>query len=222
MPVTFAALGVMLLLLPGFLTAYIVQALCVRRKQSDLDKVIEALIFSLVSYVISASLIGAGLPLTWQVQAGPGGSTYYRVANIEPGKLSILLIVPILLGLVIALAINNDLLRFLRRIRGRGFHLTDRTTRSSIWNDVLKDIVGVAQIELSDGRSVIGWVKYYSDDPEDASVFLERAAWVNTDTDALDEIPGAGILVTKAADIRTVMFLDASERVSIDARIPPR
>jgi len=138
------------------------------------------------------------------------------VSNVEPGKLAILLITPIVLGLGISLAINNDLVRFLRGIRIRGFHVTDRTTRSSIWNDVLKDVVGVAQVELSDGRSVIGWVKYYSDDADDASVFLERAAWVDAESNSLEVIEGAGILVTKAAGIRTVMFLDASERVNAE------
>jgi len=65
----------MLLLLPGFLAAYIVQNLCVRRRQNDLDKVVEALIFSLISYVISAWLIGTGLPLSWQAQVGASGAT---------------------------------------------------------------------------------------------------------------------------------------------------
>jgi len=220
MPATVAALGVMLFLLPGFLAAYLVQSLCERRKQSDLDKVVEALIFSLVSYVVSAWLIGTGLPLSWQAQAVASGPAHYQITNVEPGKLSVLLIVPTVLGLVVSLAINNDLVRFLRSIRIGRFHVTDRTTRSSIWNDVLKDVAGVALLELAVGRSVIGWVKYYSDDADDASIFLEKAAWVDAESDSLEEIQGAGILVTKSAGIRTVMFLDASETVNAEAEQP--
>jgi hypothetical protein len=118
----------------------------------------------------------------------------------------VLILLPIVFGFVSAFLIQRDSLRFLRRIR-----LTDRTTRSSIWNDVLQDIDGVAQVELSDGRSVIGWVAYYSDDPDEASIFLERAAWVKTGTDELESIAGPGILLTKQAGIRAVMFLDHPE-----------
>ena len=98
---------------------------------------------------------------------------------------------------------HDALLRLFRRLS-----LTECTSRASTWNDVLQDVDGVAQVELSDGRSVIGWVRYYSDDPDDASLFLERAAWVKSDSGELEPIPGPGILLTKDAGIRSVMFLD--------------
>jgi hypothetical protein len=63
----------------------------------------------------------------------------------------------------------------------------------------------------------MGWVSYYSDDPNDASLFLERAAWVNSDTQELEPIHGPGILLTKEAGIRSVMFLDAPRSRSKDS-----
>jgi hypothetical protein len=49
------------------------------------------------------------------------------------------------------------------------------------------------QVELADRRSVIGWLRYYSDRPENASLFLERASWVREDG-GRTEIVGPGIL----------------------------
>ena len=51
MPTSASALQIFLILLPGFAAAYIVQILTVRGKQTDLDKVIEALLFSFLIYV---------------------------------------------------------------------------------------------------------------------------------------------------------------------------
>jgi uncharacterized membrane protein YjjB (DUF3815 family) len=53
MPPTLQALAALLVLLPGFLAAYILQALCVRRRQTELDKIVEALIFSFLIYFVS-------------------------------------------------------------------------------------------------------------------------------------------------------------------------
>jgi hypothetical protein len=203
MPGTLQALAAMLILLPGFLAAYILQALVTRPRQTDLEKLIEALIFSFVIYLTSVLLIGTTLPVSWRATTDSSGNQTWTV-NGSWGHLLILLLLPILFGLVSAWLMQHDfVLRLLRRLS-----LTDRTSRASTWVDVLQDVDGVAQVELSDGRSVMGWVLYYSDDPDDASLFLERAAWVKSSGDGLEPIPGAGILITKEAGIRSIMFLD--------------
>jgi len=203
MPGTLQALAALLILLPGFLAAYILQALVTRPKQSDLEKVIEALIFSFVIYLTSILIIGTTLPISWRSTVDKAGNQSWTI-NGSWWRIVTLLLLPVLFGLVSAWLMQHDaLLRLFRRLS-----LTDRTSRASTWNDVLQDVNGVAQVELSDGRSVMGWVSYYSDDPEDASIFLERAAWVKPDSDNVEPIPGPGILLTKQAGIRSVMFLD--------------
>ncbi|MGA7522524.1 MAG: DUF6338 family protein [Acidobacteriaceae bacterium] len=203
MPGTLQALAALLILLPGFLAAYILQALVTRPKQTDLEKVIEALIFSFVIYLTSILLIGTALPISWRATVDAAGNQSWTV-NGSWWRLLILLFLPILFGLASAWLMQHDsLLRLFRRLS-----LTDRTSRASTWNDVLQDVDGVAQVELSDGRSVMGWVSYYSDDPDDASIFLERAAWVTSNGEELEPIPGPGILLTQQAGIRSVMFLN--------------
>jgi hypothetical protein len=114
----------------------------------------------------------------------------------------VLFVLAIAVGVAYAFNINRDwALRPFRRIG-----LTDRTARSSVWNDAFLDIPGCyLQVELSDGRIVVGYLRYYSDDPDEASIFLEDAAWLTEE----EQIPieGPGILLTKEAKVVFISFL---------------
>ena len=57
-----------------------------------------------------------------------------------------------------------------------------------------------------------GWVRYYSDEAGDSSLFPERAAWI--DGEVREEIDGPGILLTSDAGIETITFLGDSEPVT--------
>jgi hypothetical protein len=72
---------------------------------------------------------------------------------------------------------------------------------------VFHTVYGYVSIEFGDGRRLRGWPQHFSDTPEEASVFLTRAAWILDDGTAI-EIAGPGILVTKNYVIQTIMFLD--------------
>ncbi len=202
MPEKLEALGILLVLLPGFCSAYVVQQLCVRRKQTELDKVVEALIFSFLLFLATLPLFGYVLPMSWHSVATKDGIAYTIAFN--PRCLWMLFLMAITAGAAYAVIINRDLaMRIFRRI---GF--TERTARYSIWNDVFQDIPrSYLQVELSDGRIVVGYLRYYSDDPEESSIFLEDAAWLTEK----DEIPidGPGILLTKESKIVFISFLDA-------------
>jgi hypothetical protein len=211
MPGTLQALAVLFILLPGFLAAYILQSLVSRPKQSDFEKLIEALILSFVIYLVSALMMGTTLPVSWHSVTDASGNITFEI-ELAWWKLLVLLLLPMVLGFLSAFLMQHDyVLRFFRWA-----NLTDRTSRASTWNDVLQDVEGAAQVELSDGSSVMGWVSYYSDDPDDASLFLQHAAWVNADTNELEPIHGPGILLTKEAGIRSVMFLDSPHSRSGD------
>jgi len=203
MPNSIQALGVLLILLPGFTCAYIVQQLAVRPRQTELDKVVEALLFSLVLYVAVGPLFHFALPLGWH-EAAVGNPSSYSVV-IEWKELASLAGAAVLLGIVFAANVNRDWsLALLRRIG-----VTERTSRTSIWSDSFQDIVGgtTVQVVLSDDRTVSGWVHYYSDGPGDASLFLEKAEWIDANNQKIP-IPGPGILLLPAAGIKYVMFLD--------------
>jgi hypothetical protein len=170
------ALGILVLLLPGFLCAYIVQQLAVRRSQTELEKVIEGPILSFVLYMLVLPFGHYQLPVSWVTTPGQIGITVHWKALLALGGLAIAL------ALIYAANINHDwVLRFCRWI-----NLTERTSRNTIWNDAFQDIQNrYLAVGLADGRSVVGYLRYYSDDPQEASLFLEDAAWLEEKTKSL-------------------------------------
>jgi len=115
----------------------------------------------------------------------------------------------VFLGVLYAANINHD---WLMRIF-RWMHVTERTARSTIWNDVFQEIGGSVQVGLAGETKVIGWLRYYSDEAEDASIFIEQAAWIDKDGKETT-ITGPGILLTKNVGIEYILFLDSVEESS--------
>jgi hypothetical protein len=199
--VSLEALAVLIVLLPGFLAARLVQSFANRNKQSDFDKVIEALVYTFVIYLVY-SLWGHGLPIDWKVTKDATDVEHYLVEFHSARLLSIG-------GIAIGLAIlaitdaNHDLSGKLLRF----FRLSRHTTRPTIWSDSFHEYGGAVQVELKDGRQVIGWLSRYSSDPQESALFLSHAHWLDDEGEEIP-IPGKGILLTKASGITHVMFLD--------------
>lgn len=196
MPSSEVAFRIFLILLPGFAAAYLVQLLVVRAKQSDFEKVVESFLFSFLIY-ITYYLCHPRQPLIL-----PFSSTELRPVIFRTSDLLSLLLIALGYAVLFVLFVNKDAIRYLRSL---GF--TERTSRSSIWNDVFEgDEQGTSvQVELADGRSVQGIVRFYSDTAEEASVFLVNARWI--EGEELVSIDGPGILLTKEAKILSISFL---------------
>jgi hypothetical protein len=204
MPEKVEALGVLLVLLPGFACAYVVQMLAVRRKQTELDKIVEALLFSLFLYVATLPFFGYVFPIHWQNTSTGNLEINQIVFNWK--HLSALAFGALALGMLYAASINHDWLMWaFRKMR-----ITERTARSTIWNDVFQETGGYVQVGLSDGRCVLGWLSSYSDEASEASLFLEQAAWIVKEENGSEteiEIEGPGILLTSQMAIEYVIFL---------------
>jgi hypothetical protein len=202
MPATLLALQVFLILLPGFSAAYVVQALATRRTQSDLERVVEAIVFSFIIYVCYVPLNSGKLP--FHVQRDPAGNGNDTVLW-EPAQLAWLATVTAAFALFAVAYIRFDGNRVFRALQ-----LTERTTHNSIWNDILeREAIDnqPVQVELADGRNVLGILLYYSDASEDGSVYLTQASWVDANAQTIP-IPGPGILLTKNSGIRSVSLLN--------------
>lgn len=201
MPEKVEGLGIFLVLLPGFTCAYFAQYLAVRRKQSDLERIVEALLFSVILYLLTLPFFGYKLPVTWNEVPGHPGSFQLQLAWTQ---LVVLAVSSFVLGVFYAANINRDWLMGLFRWMG----VTDRTARSSIWNDVFQEIErSFVQVGLPGDIQVVGWLRYYADEAKDSSLFLEDAAWYDKDgTEHV--IDGPGILLTKNVGIQYVLFLN--------------
>jgi Family of unknown function (DUF6338) len=201
MPQGVQAFAVLLLLLPGFLSARIVQMMCARPKQTELDKIVEALLFSFLTYLLFAATLGTELPLSWSARFDQLGTHY--ILEIRRLRLALLALYAVVLGLGWAWIVNHDsLLKWLRKGR-----FTQRTSRISVWNDIFHTLGGTVQIGLKDGRMVRGWLRCYSDEAEDSTFFLEAATWIGEDG-ADYPVNGPGILFTKECGVQFVIFLN--------------
>jgi hypothetical protein len=192
---------VLLLLLPGFSCAYLVQRLTVRPKQTELDKVIEALLFSFIFYLFVSPFFGYTLSASWQMNT-VGAIEQYTIQFNWP-YLAALAVLVLAVGILYSANLNHDWLLWLLR----KWSITQSTARSSIWNDAFQDIPSsFVLVQLSGDRTIIGYLRYYFDEPEDASLFLEDAAWIVDEEGTQSPIDGPGILLTKQAGIESVSF----------------
>jgi len=202
MPTSLIALQILLILLPGFAAAYILQLLALRGTQTDFDKAVEACLYSILIYAAFVLFTHGALPFDI-VPAKPPATDATIVWH--PNKLIGLAVITLAFSLAGVAYINLDGNWIFRKLK-----LTERTTRRSIWNDIFQKeakTVQVVQVELSDGRSILGVLTYYSDSADDCSVYIEQASWVD-DTGATIPIPGPGILLTKNANISSISLLD--------------
>jgi hypothetical protein len=193
MPQGLQTLVALLILLPGFVSAAIARALSAQSQKSDLERIIEALIFSFFNYVIYIVIFGTSLPIEW-----------LPFFQVHRWRIAFLAFMACILGLSWGVVRSKDLV--LKRLRE--WNLTERTSRQSVWNDVFVSLDGTAQVGLKDGRNLIGRIGRYSDADGERSLFLESAYWI-AENDQLIPIPGRGILLTDKAEIEYVMFLDA-------------
>ena len=202
MPQGVQALLALLILLPGFVSARVARMMSARSQQSELERVIEALIFSFFTYVVYLVAFGPRLPLEWRPE--PNMPVHYSF-QVFRFRLLFLAAVALLLGFLWGYVKGHDsLLKLLRKCK-----LTDRTSRESVWNDVFVSLSGTVQIGIADGTMAIGWLARYSDTGDERAVFLEKASWIAEDG-TVTPIPGAGLLLTEKSEIKYVMFLDGN------------
>ena len=202
MPASFVALQILLILLPGFSAAYIVQVLALRNNQTDFDKAVEACLYSFLIYSVFVMLAHGALPFDVIPAHLP---TSEASVAWHPKRLFGLTAITLAFSLLGAVYINMDGNRIFRKLK-----ITERTTRRSIWNDIFEKeakAIQAVQVELGDGRSILGLLTYYSDSADDCSVYIEQASWVDAAGNMIG-IPGPGILLTKNANIKSISLLD--------------
>ncbi len=198
MPQGVQALLALLILLPGFVSARIARMMSARSQMTELERVTEALIFSFFTYIVYLLLFGPRLPLEWHADTTASVRYSFQVFRL---RVLFLGVFSVLLGFAWGYVKGHDLLLKLLR----QWKMSERTSRESVWNDVLVSLGGTVQVGLSDGTSAIGWLSRYSDTGEERVLFLERASWIAEDG-TLTDVPGAGLLLTENLKLNTSCF----------------
>lgn len=188
-------------LLPGFLAAWVFYALTSFPKPSQFERVVQALIFTLIVqafvFVEKAALLQAGKIIqlgTWTSDAGV-------VASAVTG---------LLVGLLASFAANNDTLhRYLRKAR-----ITRETSYPSQWYRAFLKGETFIVLHLKDERRIYGWPQEWPSDPAKGHFVLQKTSWLN----GADEIPMKGVetVVVSVEDVELVEFMEFPKESSYD------
>ncbi len=198
MSVTTETLALFVLLLPGFVSSAILNAIVVRKSQSALENIVEALVFSFLIYALLSPFFG-GSPVKLHTEK-IGEITVYR-PDVDPVELLSAVGLSVILALLAGGSITNDLhMAVLRKLR-----FTARTARDNTWLDIFIDQKRYVIVTLTDGRRIFGWPQYFSNDPSEGLLYLFEPAWIDEEGNYID-LEVHGLLLVKKENIESIAF----------------
>jgi len=184
-------------LLPGFLSAWVFYALSSFPKQSEFERVVQALIFTIliqgISYLLKSGLFWLGSYVCFGVW-------------VDGGDLILSLATAIGLGLLITYYSNND--RFHRLLRA--LNITRETSYASEWFGAFADNVTYVVLHLDGGRRIYGWPMEWPTEPTVGHFVLTNASWLNDDNTQL-ELTGVKNILIRGSDVHMVEFMKIAE-----------
>ena len=141
MSITTETLLVFVLLMPGFVSSTVLNAIVVRHKNDRVTNVIEALVFSFVVYSILTAFNYSPVSL-----AVTDKDVYRPV--VRPEHLPLAIILSVMLALLLGFSMTKDWhMKILRKMK-----VTTRTARINTWLDVFIDRSSGVVVTYSDGR----------------------------------------------------------------------
>jgi len=195
----FESFQILLFLIPGFISIWLIDLLIAREKKSAFDKIIESLILSFLIYLVAA-FFSKKFPVSLEVVADNQGSKFYSL-HYDNTSFLIVAVISLVIALIISVAYNHDwVMGILRKLK-----ITKRTSRISVWNDVFIDKDKHIIINFSNGRRIYGWPEYFSEDPEKPFIYLHDPSWI--DNDKFVDLGIDGMLITNKQDIESIEFL---------------
>jgi hypothetical protein len=170
----------------------------VRSDKDQFSKIVEALVFSFIIYVI-ISIVNNDSPIHLKTTKIDKTITYSIAYNykilIPVFTLSVLF--PLVLGFFVVTDIHMIILRKIK--------ITNKTSRDTAWLDVFTEQKRYIIVNLTDGRRIFGWPMYYSNSPEDGLLYLYDAAWINNDGEYV-ELDIHGLFLVKKDNMESIEF----------------
>ena len=176
-------------LLPGFLVAWVLYALTSLQKPVQLERVIQALVFTLF---VKALVVAE----EWLLELI--GRTYSVGQWSASSELAASLITALLLGFFGAWVVNRDNVH--RWLRSKG--ISRRSSQPSEWCDVFSKYQLFVTLHFTDDRRLYGWPEEWPSDPEKGHFFIVMPVWIHEDP-ARPMVGVEGILVN-ISDVRFV------------------
>jgi hypothetical protein len=153
-------------LLPGFITIFVFYALTSFPKKSEFDKVVLALIWTVIINLI-VDLFGFLLVVIGEHTGSIGEWTATSKALVS-------IAIAIVFGVIWVYLYNNDTLhRFLRKHK-----ITNQTSYPSEWYGTFSETQGYVTLYFTDGKRLMGYPLEWPTDPKSGHFILEDASWL--------------------------------------------
>jgi len=196
------AISLLQFLLPGFLAAWVFYAFTSYRKPSEFERIVQALIFTLLVKAgltcVRGMLIFAGHRFT----IGRWTSDVELLWSISIG---------FLLGILFSYLANTDHFHSLVRYLG----ITRETSFPSEWFGAFLKNVTYVVLQLKDERRIYGWPMNWPSTPNIGYFTLREASWL----DGENQIPIKGVssVLINSEDVRWVEFMEKTwEKNNVD------
>lgn len=179
-------------LLPGLLAAWIFYGLTAFPKPSQFERVVQALIFTLIVQVISYPTIAL---LLWF------GTHWPIAAWTETTELITQSACACVVGFAFTSLANSDVGHAIARKNG----LTNELSYPSEWFGAFKKNVRFVVLHLNDERRVYGWPRVWASQPHSGHFLIEDPAWLTEEGE--QPITGVSCILINAADVKWVEFM---------------
>lgn len=181
--------GVLTFLLPGFVAASIFHSLTSYPKPSPFDRVVQALIFTVVGRAIRDCILLFGRVLDSELE----GKHWEPLLSVA---------IAVVLGLLTSYFLNRDTIhRFLRRVG-----VTRETSYPSEWYSAFsRHSDCYVTLHLKGDRHLYGWPEEWPSRPEEGHFRIAEAEWLAEN----ERIPATGVstILIPADQVEMVEFL---------------
>ena len=182
--------GVLTFLLPGFVAAGIFYSLTSHTKPSAFDRVIQALIFTVIGQAIVTLFLAID------------GTVKEYIQWIENWEIVFSVLVAIMLGLIASYASNRDTVhRILRRLG-----VTKETSYPSEWYSAFSRHRGCyIVLHLKGQRRLYGWPEEWPSRPDEGHFRIAEAEWLVE----YERVPATGVsaILIPAGEVEMVEFV---------------
>jgi hypothetical protein len=181
-------------LVPGFVAAWIFYSFTSYPKPSQFERVVQALIFTIIAqaFVYSISCIYSYLGIKWTM--------FSWNSDIE---LIYSLFAAIFLGIIFSYFANND--KFHQIFRS--LKITRETSYPSEWFGAFVENETFVVLHLEGERRLYGWPVEWPSDYEKGYFIIEQAIWIDEEDKRLP-LTGVGSIMVNVKEVTMIEFME--------------
>jgi hypothetical protein len=205
-PNTVLAFEIFLFFIPGFLSLKVLDILTVRMKTTQMMELATAFLFTLINYAIYLLLarwLSFIEPLTVTVTEDLQTINLYGLNAVS---VVFIVLISFFTGGLFGFLLNKGWgYWLLRKIK-----LTIKTGRPSVWWDIFNEVKKkwiVVHLNDDNDTRIYGYAGYVPENPEEKDLFIAEASFLD-DENKEHPIPGPGILLSAAKDVKFIEFVD--------------